>query len=467
MLHEPASTFDERPRVRPGAPPPATPRKSANPLDTLNTEYLPVVSTVLAQPRALIANPDEPSVRETLLMLGPSARLVAAYEGELLKPSEEAFAALDAQLAPQDALAVFRQGPGSAVIVYIVLGRAKPRHRPLWPNALLFALTVLSLLIVGTSIAAGELGMTSAAGAEAIMNDLLPNLWRGLPYAISLLLILGAHEMGHFFAAKAHRTSVTLPYFIPAPPFISPIGTAGAFIQIREPIRNRRALLDIGAAGPLAGLVVALPILFIGLATSQLTPPAPVVLQEGNSLLYAFAKIVVFGRFVPDGQVEVMLNQLAQAAWTGLLVTALNLIPLGQLDGGHILYSLIGDRARVLYYPLLALTVLLIFTVSEAWLLWFILLLLFGRFYAAPLDTVTRLGRRHQFIAVFSIVVFFITFVPVPFALRETAVEPLPGQTLGLLLPLALVITQQAMRRFQSRSFTSGLLRHPRAAPRR
>lgn len=452
MLHEPASSFDERPRVRPSTPPAAPSRKATNPLDTINSEYLADVASVLAQPRAIVANPDEPSVRETLLMLGPAAKLMAAYEGELLQPSEEAYAALDAQLASQDTQAIFRPAAGNTIHVYIVRGRAKPRRRPLWPNALLFALTVLSLLIVGASIAAGEIGMSNAAAAEAIMNDLLPNLWRGLPYTISLLLILGAHEMGHYFAAKAHRTSVTLPYFIPAPPFISPIGTAGAFIQIREPIRNRRTLLDIGAAGPLCGLAVAIPILFIGLATSALTPPAPVVLQEGNSLLYALSKILVFGRFVPDGQVDVMLNQLAQAAWTGLLVTALNLIPLGQLDGGHILYSLIGDRARVLYFPLLALTVVLIFTVSEAWLLWFILLLLFGRFYAAPLDTVTPLGRRHQAIAVLSLVVFFVTFVPVPFALREANVEALPGQSLSLLLPVALVLSQQAARWWNRRT---------------
>jgi membrane-associated protease RseP (regulator of RpoE activity) len=253
--------------------------------------------------------------------------------------------------------------------------------------------------------------------------------------------------MGHFFAARAHRTSVTLPYFIPAPPFISPIGTAGAFIQIREPIRSRRALIDIGAAGPLAGLAVAIPILFIGLATSQLVPPAPVSLVEGNSLLYALAKTIVFGEFVPNGSVDVMINQLAQAAWTGLLVTALNLIPLGQLDGGHILYSLIGERARSLYYPVLALTVVMVVTVSEAWLFWLILLFLFGRFYAAPLNMVTPLKRRHQVIAVLALVVFAVTFVPIPFAIQETPVTPLPGQSVGLLLPLALVFILHRLRR--------------------
>lgn len=447
MLHEPASSFTERPHARPSAAPTPEKKPAQHPLETLNNEFLPVVSSVLKLPHAVPADPDAQSVRETLLMLGPNAKLLASYQGELLRPADEAYAELDGQLASQDALALFRPGPGKAITIHVIRGRPQIRHRPLWPNAVLFILTVLSLLVVGTAIAAGEASLTDPAASGAIMNDLLPNLWRGLPYTFSLLLILGAHEMGHYFAARFHHTSVTLPYFIPAPPFLSPIGTAGAFIQIREPIRNRRVLLDIGAAGPLAGLVVAIPILFIGLATSHLTPPAPVALVEGNSLFYALAKIITFGRFVPDGAVDVMINQLAQAAWTGLLVTSLNLIPVGQLDGGHILYALIGERARVLYYPLLLLTVLMVLTVSEAWLFWLILLFLFGRFYAAPLNMVTPLRRRHQAIAVLALIVFVITFVPVPFSLSETPVAPLPGGSVGVLLPAALVFSvQQAWR---------------------
>jgi membrane-associated protease RseP (regulator of RpoE activity) len=446
MLHEPASSFKDRPQVRPGARAPE--KEAAQPFEVAATsEYQPAVASVLSGARAIPANPDTQSIRETLLMLGPSAALMAAYEGQLLLDPEQAYAQLDAKLAPQNALALFRPGAGQTTLVYVVRGRPQVRPRPIWPNLLLFALTVLSLLLVGTSIAAGEAGLADPAASNAIMNNMLPNLWRGLPYTISLLLILGAHEMGHFFAARAHRTSVTLPYFIPAPPFISPIGTAGAFIQIREPIRSRRALIDIGAAGPLAGLAVAIPILFIGLATSQLVPPAPVSLVEGNSLLYALAKTIVFGEFVPNGSVDVMINQLAQAAWTGLLVTALNLIPLGQLDGGHILYSLIGERARSLYYPVLALTVVMVVTVSEAWLFWLILLFLFGRFYAAPLNMVTPLKRRHQVIAVLALVVFAVTFVPIPFAIQETPVTPLPGQSVGLLLPVALVFILHRLRR--------------------
>ncbi|MBL8157735.1 MAG: site-2 protease family protein, partial [Anaerolineae bacterium] len=135
------------------------------------------------------------------------------------------------------------------------------------------------------------------------------------------------------------------------------IGTMGAFIQLRQPMRNRKVLFDVGASGPLVGLLFAIPILFIGLSSAQLGQIIPGVpyLYEGDSLLYAFAKTLTFGRFVLDGAWDVMVtsSQLAWAGWTGLLVTALNLIPIGQLDGGHILYALIGERARRLYYPIL------------------------------------------------------------------------------------------------------------------
>ena len=191
---------------------------------------------------------------------------------------------------------------------------------------------------------------------------------------IRLLLILGAHELGHYFAARHHRLAVTLPYFIPAPPPFSIFGTFGAFIQLREPMRNRKMLLDVGAAGPLVGLIFAIRILLIGLSTAQVGPIVPGGDVEGNSLLYAFSKILIFGRFLPDGAQDVYLNQIALAGWTGLLVTALNLMPVGQLDGGHILYSLIGNTARKLYYPFLIGMAALTVFFSGAWLFWVVVL---------------------------------------------------------------------------------------------
>jgi membrane-associated protease RseP (regulator of RpoE activity) len=217
---------------------------------------------------------------------------------------------------------------------------------------------------------------------------------------------------------------VTLPYFIPLP-FISLIGTMGAFIQLRQPMRNRKVLLDVGAAGPLTGLVFAIPILIIGLSMAELTPvltcartaAEAVYTYEGDSFLYALAKTLIFGRFVPDGAQDVLLSssQLAWAGWTGLLVTALNLIPIGQLDGGHVLYALIGERARRLYYPLI-IAMFGLTLVSQNWLIWALLLLFLGRVYATPLDTITPLDSRRRWVAVLALLVAVVIFVPAPLA---------------------------------------------------
>ncbi|MBC7810657.1 MAG: site-2 protease family protein, partial [Burkholderiales bacterium] len=226
---------------------------------------------------------------------------------------------------------------------------------------------------------------------------------------------------------------------------ISAFGTLGAFIQLREPMRNRKTLLDVGAAGPLAGLIVAIPILLIGLSTATVGPITPGGAVEGNSVIYALAKIIIKGHFLPDGEFDVYVNQMTWAGWTGLLVTALNLIPIGQLDGGHILYSLIGEKARRFYYPVLLAMIALVF-VSDAWLLWVILLLLFGRVYATPLDMITPLDKRRRAIAIFSLVVFVLVFVPIP--LSEVVAEgtPLPRDSVHILPAIGLVLLQRFRR---------------------
>ncbi len=346
----------------------------------------------------------------------PERGLTAIFTGTLLLDSETAYDQLDARLAALNQLPVFRERDGVQVI-HIVAGRFDPPPRPWWPNAVLFILTVLSLLYTGAGIALGE----------AVLDDpnrQLVEMWRGWPYALSLILILGAHELGHYFAARHHRVPVTLPYFIPLP--FGFFGTLGAFIQLRAPMRNRKVLLDVGAAGPLAGMVFAVPILLIGLATARVgfLPTDQPYILEGNSILYAMAKVVTFGRMLPDGHMDVFMNQLAQAGWTGLFVTGLNLIPIGQLDGGHVLFTLLGERARALYLPVLLIMGVLAVTVSDAWFLWVLLLLFFGRTYATPLDMLTPLDRRRQLIAVLALVIFILVFVPNPLQIMEPASLP-------------------------------------------
>jgi membrane-associated protease RseP (regulator of RpoE activity) len=275
-------------------------------------------------------------------------------------------------------------------------------------NLVLLLVTILSTLVAG---AAYETGSYELAWRQP---------WLGWPFALSILLILGAHELGHYFAARHHGVPVTLPYFIPMP--LSLFGTLGAFIRLQGPVNNRRALFDVGAAGPLAGLVFALPLLLYGLATSNLVPITPGQPFEGNSLLYLLVKFIVFNRVLPGGGQDVILNQVAWAGWVGLFVTGLNLIPVGQLDGGHVAYALFGPRARGFFWPaIFGLALITLFSYVRGilvvtWVLWIFLLLLFGRIHARPLEDVSTLDPRRRALAIFTLALFFLVFVPFPLA---------------------------------------------------
>jgi Zn-dependent protease len=446
MLHEPASTREDRPAVR-------APQLPLSREEVLFNELRQMVAEVMAIDHELFAEPDTlPQVAVT-----PESRLIATFEGQLTLDSEAAYDRLDARLAPLQHIAAFRltvsppPQPARPHTIHILTGRANPRPRSWWPNALLFIATLVSLLLVGTTLAISEMAETDVAEAMQVAANLPLELWRGFPYALGLLLILGSHELGHYFAARRHKLAVTLPYFIPLP-FISLFGTMGAFIQLRQPMKNRKMLFDVGASGPLIGLIFAVPILFIGLATTRLTPAGGGGLYEGDSLLYAAAKIITFGHFLPDGRMDVCVNcsQLLWAGWTGLLVTALNLLPLGQLDGGHVLYALVGDKARRLYFPIMGVMFLLVF-VTDVWLFWLVLLLLFGRVYATPLDMITPLDSRRRVLAIFTLIVFVLIFVPAPLA-EQAAAPALPDapRNSAMLLPLvasALVLVRSRLRR--------------------
>jgi membrane-associated protease RseP (regulator of RpoE activity) len=385
-----------------------TPRLPAmTPADQNITQLRAVVSEVF-----LIETESDTSNTVTATPVTPFHRATVSFTGQLLIDSELAYEQLDAKFIPLNHIPVFSIVKGKQTITALK-GRITVRPRDWRLNLALFVATVLSLMYVGAS---NEIGNITAVSQILV----------GLPYTIGVMLILGTHEFGHYFAARFHKVAVSLPYFIPLP-LPGSLGTLGAFIQLREPMRNKKILLDIGAAGPLAGLIVAIPILIYGLKTSAVLP-SPVLdlftlhaqtttyVLEGNSILYALAKIVSFGHFLPDGMRDVFINQWASAGWTGLLVTGLNLIPLGQLDGGHALYSLIGERARALFYPLL-IGLVILSTVYSGWFLWVILLIMFGRVYATPLDTITPLNPGRRAIAILSLIVFFLVFIPIPFQL--------------------------------------------------
>ncbi len=418
MLNETASSRDDRPILR-------SPVPEESPHDGVGSAIRQMVAEVLDIERESVMEDDLKEEEPPAAIYAMGSRLNARFVGRLLMDSETAYEQLDKRFATIDHLPIFREEEGKHVILALQ-GRINPSPRSWWPNLLLFIGTVFSVLLVGTELAISEVSVIDAARAQAIADNVFLELWRGLPYAISILLILGAHELGHYFAARHHKLAVTLPYFIPLP-YLSPFGTMGAFIQLRQPMRNRKVLMDVGAAGPLAGLIFAIPILFIGLAAARVGPVSPGGVYEGDSILYAFAKIVTFGEFLPKNGIDVYINssQLAWAGWTGLLVSALNLIPIGQLDGGHILYSLIGERARLFYYPLLGLMIILVF-MTNVWLFWVILLLLFGRVYATPLDMITPLDRPRRVLGIIALVIFLLIFVPMPLTPTDTPSRPAP-----------------------------------------
>ncbi len=363
---------------------------------------------------------------------------LARFRGEVLGDTEAAYNWLATALQPYEITPLFRFGRQSRHEVMLVPGVLRPKPSRIVWNAVLFVLTVLSVFAAGVSYAY----QGPADFGPGALPALRKALGGGLAFTVSLMAILLFHEFGHYLAARRHGTAVTLPYFLPFP--FSLFGTLGAFISLKAPPRNRRVLLDIGVAGPLAGMVVAVPVMLLGLSLSRVEPlPAWLphgggLMLEGNSILYLLAKWVVFGKWLPApahygglsplaywlkffftghplplGGQDVMLHPVAWAGWAGFLVTALNLIPLGTLDGGHVLYALLGDKARHIFWPFMGVLLLLGF-VWEGWWLWAFLLLFLGRRYAEPLDQITPLDRRRKAIAIFGMVLLVLVFTPVP-----------------------------------------------------
>lgn len=278
---------------------------------------------------------------------------------------------------------------------------------------------VLFLVTVGSVFLAGALEPVVLRGHAL----LLFNVREGLALAGGLLAILLAHEMGHYLACRHYGVDATLPHFIPSPWFpavgwafwqpLSMIGTFGAFIRIRSPIPSRRALFDIGVAGPLAGFAACLPVLWLGIrgASVQPLPADGGGLFFGEPLAFQSVSRLLHGP-IPDGQ-TLVIGQLGLAAWFGLLVTALNLMPIGQLDGGHLTYSLLRERAHLLSRVGSWVCVALIYF-GPSWIVWAILVRVLGRRHPPTLDDEAPVGRGRAVVGLVALAVFVLCFVPNP-----------------------------------------------------
>jgi membrane-associated protease RseP (regulator of RpoE activity) len=238
---------------------------------------------------------------------------------------------------------------------------------------------------------------------------------RGFWYSGTILAILGCHELGHYFACRYYDVDASLPFFLPAP--LPLTGTLGAFIRIREPIPAKRMLFDIGIAGPIAGFVVAVPALFIGLAMSHVVriPPHFTGAELGEPLLFKLASWLVWGN--PPRGYSINMHPVAFAAWFGLLATALNLFPIGQLDGGHISYSVLGRKSSNVTLTMIAAAIVLTYY-SASWLVWtglmLVMLAVFGRHHPPVPDEDVPLDRTRMILALVALAMFVLCFTPAP-----------------------------------------------------
>ena len=337
---------------------------------------------------------------------------VLIFRGRLREPAAAVYAKLKHALGVEfTPLLQADEQFGAAILLApepVESAVAEQYARP-WVNGLLFVLTVIT---------------TTWAGAAHQGVDLLREPGRfsvGLPYALGLLAILLVHELGHYFMARHHRIRVTLPYFIPVP---FALGTFGAFIKMRSPAENRRALFDVAVAGPLAGLVIAIPALLIGLHSSVIvTEPVAGMMHGGtsigSSMLLAFLAKLSLGTELLDGHV-LQLSPLAFAGWLGLMVTALNLLPIGQLDGGHIAHAMFGRRAGDTIGSVAMWTLLLLgLFVWPGLLTWAIIVFFLAGRGAPPLDDLTPLSPARRCLGYVAFTILALILTPLPHKLWE------------------------------------------------
>ena len=274
----------------------------------------------------------------------------------------------------------------------------KPERR--WLPAFLFSATALTTTFAGAI----------QQGVDPLKQPL--GLLTGLPFSITLMAILMVHEMSHYIASRSHKVPSTLPFFIPAP---SIIGTFGAVIRMKGAIWDRRALLDIGASGPIGGFLLALPALIVGLTLSRVVPGAGGEggLILGDSLIMVLLEKLIVGSIPADA--DVILHPVAFAGWIGMFVTSLNLLPVGQLDGGHIAKALFPDQfdiiARTVHFGLLIMGIYF----WQGWLIWALMLMFIGVRHPPVLLPHISLNSRRQKVGYVALAIFVLTFVPAPF----------------------------------------------------
>jgi len=340
---------------------------------------------------------------------------------------EDSFERLREEMAQHQYIPMITYEKGEHIIQ--VARKPQTRHRSIYVNLGFLIVTFLTMLF------AGVLDWVSYSGAPVSEAWSSYNVMMGvLTFTLPLMAILAVHELAHYFTARRRKVAASLPFFIPSFP---PLGTFGAFIALRDPIPNKKTLMEIGAAGPLAGLALAVPIGVLGLILTNQGAMAPPPNEGGNVIGISFPLLYSWIEHLLPIEGEYLLHPTAFAAWVGILVTGLNLLPVGQLDGGHIARALLGDKSRYLSWATIAALVLMSYFYF-GWIVFAVLVLFLGARHPPPLNDISGLGRARKAVGVFAFVILLLTFVPQPMMTisPDYSFEAAPqGETNATILP--------------------------------
>ncbi len=314
----------------------------------------------------------------------------------------ENFEKLRVEMKKINAIPMVKKKGGEYVL--LVLRNPKRHFFSIWINLGLLILTILSTIWVGMGY------YTAYYGSGGFWHDFMGGL---IYFSVPLLTILGCHEMGHYFAAKKHNIAASLPFFIPAPTML---GTLGAFISIREPIPDKKSLIDVGLSGPIVGFIVAIPVTIIGLILGNMNPPHVDTEAVNTYMVFNVPIIYEFLEWlIPSSN---FVHPVSMAGWVGFVVTAINLFPIGQLDGGHAVRAIFGDKAKYISYGFAALLIGLGF-LYPGWLIFGILVIFLGLRHPPPLNDIVKLDKKRYAIFFAALLVFAVTFVPIPVEVHQ------------------------------------------------
>jgi membrane-associated protease RseP (regulator of RpoE activity) len=320
--------------------------------------------------------------------------------------SEEKFSALRKSLSEKGYVPMLRYEQGEHLLY--IIKKPKRKVKPVWIN---FALLIATII---TTTLAGSYQWVSIYNKDLI--EMISPYYIGqgfIFFSVPLMLILGIHEMGHYYASKKHNVDASLPYFIPLPPPIFTLGTFGALISTREPIPDRKSLLDIGAAVPICGFLVAIPIALLGFYFMQQNPIYPLT-SSGEGIVIMYPLVLQFFSNFFTIPANTIIHPTAFAAWVGLFVTGLNLLPIGQLDGGHVSRALFKEKSKYITWATIAVIIGLGFFYTGWLMIAIFIVFLLGTQHPAPLNELHPLDNRRKIIGVIALLIFILCFTSIP-----------------------------------------------------